>query len=423
MTAAVAEQPAQRCLRSFGRIYYGELREQQENDGELLLPHGQGHQILTAVTVAGESFAREVYKGAFSSGLMSGAGTYRWSDGTVYEGSFQDGKMSGTGRLTWPEGSFYNGTWVHGEMTGQGTFYSAFLKITRQGFFHRNCLKQHNGQWLDVAKEREQHRSAQLLIGGGVATLEAEVPIFHCVPEDLAARLEEVRRDPHYLVPLILADANLSEGGSGARSPAPLWCLESTERGCIPPTTVHLAFVAAEKRRKRDYQKIFREAICEALLAYRYFALVFGEGGSSGNERADSIGDFLDPSSLPPDLFDLRHFHGAGGVDAFLPADRVATSGPVAGLAMPGGASGAAPAAPAVAADGADASGAGAEADGSVATVAPVAYLLQFAMVSLRRLDKSASEDDNELRRWLSRRFAELVPLHRVGVIVVSAPR
>lgn len=419
---ADAENGGQRCFRSGGQIYYGEVRE----DNGTIDRHGQGHQILTAVTVAGVPFPREVYRGAWLNGRMSGTGTYKWSDGCSYEGSFLDGRMNGYGKLIWPEGSYYNGTWKDGAITGQGTFYSAFTRITHMGIFQRSCLRQHDGTWLDVVREREQHREALLRIGAKGPQTENEVNIIRCTPSDLGEQLEAVRRE-HFLVPLVIADVSCTEVGDSGSSAAPLCYLEALEQGCTPATTAHLAYVAAEKRKKRDYTRILREAITEALTSYRYFALVFGDAvddslgvSLESMPAAWGLPEFLDSSSLPLNLFDLRHFHGSGAVDSFLPHDKVASSG----LGSGGSAELPAPAEPPTldSRDGTKepSSRDGCKEGGAAPQIPPpTAYLLQFALVSLRRLEVGL--DDEGIRKHLSRRFAPHVPLHRISVIHVSS--
>jgi hypothetical protein len=419
---ADADKGGQRCFRSGGQIYYGEVREEQGS----IVRHGQGHQILTAVTVVGVPFPREVYRGAWLNGRMSGTGVYKWSDGCSYEGSFLDGRMHGYGKLTWPEGSFYNGTWKDGTITGQGTFYSAFTRITHMGIFQRSCLKQHDGTWLDVVREREQHREALLQIGAKGPGTENEVNIIRCTPSELGEQLEAVRRE-HFLIPLVIADTSCTEDGASGSSAAPLCYLEALEQGCTPATTAHLAYVAAEKRRKRDYTRLFREAITESLVSYRYCALVFGDAvddslGASleSMPAAWSLPEFLEVSSLPLNLFDLRHFHGSGAVDAFLPHDKVDScrlnSRGSSDLPAPADVS---------PVDGRDVSKAPSSRDSSKDVgeapqiPPPTAYLLQFALVSLLRLEVGL--DDEGIRKHLGRRFAAHVPLHRISVIHVSS--
>lgn len=401
-----------RCFQTAGQIYFGDV---EEADDGTCARHGLGMQIITAATVSGEKVIWGRYKGAWRQDRMTGTGSYRWSDGTAYEGGLLDGRPHGNGKLTWPEGSSYEGAWADGEMTGQGSFYSAYDGFAVHGSFVRNCTRMHDGTWVDVARRREQSRAARLRIGalpppsaGGPPTAdESELPVFFCTPDEVCERAIAALRTPPFRVPLIIADDSCPEVGGSFGSRAPLWCLEQGEYGCSPSTTVHLLHAAAEKRRRRDYAQIFRGAIREALESYRPFCLVFGsDPGETGNPQdgalpaAFSLNEFLDPTSLPPDLFDLQRLHSSGAAEAFLsPEKRGLPSREV------------------------PASGEEAE-DGDVAPhppmlAPPVLYLLRFAMVSLQRI--SSDLDEEAIRAHISTRFSEHVPLHRASVLVVSA--
>jgi len=421
-----------RCFQRDGQLYFGEVLEKENG---VVWREGKGLQVIRAATVDGTPIQWGRYKGAWKSDDMSGTGRYDWNDGSTYEGSFRNGKPHGYGRLTWPEGSTYDGAWECGDMMGQGSFINAFTGITRHGYFHRNSLRQHDGSWLDVAKEREKMRKESLLVGAVGPQPESRMRITYCTPADLGLRLEELRRQPPFLVPMIVADTSVSstspiERGpdwEGAPSAAPLWCLEDADCGCVAETAVHLAYAAAEQKRKRDVPAIIRAAIQKALLSYRYFALVFGEGYTSpsadhGHEVSSaaippewSLKEYMHPTSLPPDLFDLRYFHGSGAADAFLPPELAAQSGLVLPPKPDGGDAGGVGAA--TDADGNDAGRhSAAKSGGSL----PTAYLLQFAMVSLKRLEEGM--DDVEIRKYFGVRFGAYVPLHRVAVVVVQSP-
>eukprot|EP00927_Polykrikos_kofoidii_P060625 TRINITY_DN55566_c0_g1_i1.p1 TRINITY_DN55566_c0_g1~~TRINITY_DN55566_c0_g1_i1.p1 ORF type:complete len:537 (-),score=71.02 TRINITY_DN55566_c0_g1_i1:34-1644(-) len=363
------------------------------------------------------------YKGAWKADSMNGMGTYMWSDGSCYEGNFVNGNMNGHGRLRWPEGSVYDGDWACGEMCGQGEFFNAFTKVKRNGVFYRNCWQRHDQTWLDVTKEREKHRRATLHIGASEPHTEAEMIVIRCTPEDLAGWLDSVRQEPPYLVPLILADSTCPRGPE-RQSPSPLWCLEAGDHGCTPETAVHMGFAAEEKQQKREHQNIFRKAIREALLTFRTFALVFGDrrDTSCPPPASHSVAGFLDPLSLPPDIFDLRHFHASGCVEAFLPHEKV--SGSVTRALLPQ--------LPGISVDTPSSTEKRKEskevADSKVTPSAsstrkdaplPTAYLLNFALVSLCTIN--AGMCDAEVRAHLREFFAEHVPLHRVAAVVVGA--
>lgn len=410
----------ERCFRSAGQIYYGDVIAGKACDGEgEFLRHGHGLQIATSNTVAGDTVIWGRYKGAFKNDKMTGVGVYRWSDGGVYKGDFLEGKPHGTGKLTWPEGSTYDGSWIEGEMTGQGSFFSAFTGVTSNGTFYRNCLRQHDGSWLDVMRQREKHRSKLLRIGGLGDGAEMLLPVSRCSPEQAIVHVSSILKEgPPFLVPLVLADSSCAtHGAQQGRNAVPLCFLEGGDYGCQAETTVHLAYAAAEMARKRDCPLIFREAIRQALLTYRLFALVFGaEVASDLDERppaAWSLAKFFHPFSLPPDLFDLQHFHGSGFAERFLPTERrgglVSRSGGTKERPGPESAK---------------------EAEGEEGEAAedpslhppmlppPMLFVLHFVMVSLRTV--SADLDDDAIRAQVVRRFSEHMPLHRVSIVVVS---
>lgn len=434
MTAAVGSAaPVQRCFRNAGQIYYGDVQERaQVGRPPLLLRHGLGLQVLTARTVLGEPVPWGRYEGAWKQDQITGSGIYRWYDGSVYEGNFLEGRPHGHGKFTWPEGSSYDGMWAQGEMTGQGTFFNKFTGISTHGVFHRNSIRTHEGVWYDIARQREEHRKARLSIGSAGPGVEARMPVVRCNPKELGVRMVEMLHEPTFLVPFILADSSCplaldelqvpARAEAGPVSAAPLWCLEMGDRGCTPATTVHIAFAAAEKRRRRDVNQIFRSAIREALLSYRPFTLVFADehGGEPGNPKDPtaavgsvddgeeapstwSLNEFFDRVSLPLDLFDLRHFDGSGGSEPFLPSERQGWR------CSPG-----------------DAVTAPVALQQDAAAVLPplllpaTVHLLNFALVSLRQVDSGL--DKEGVRGHVARRFCGCVPLHRVGVIVVCAP-
>lgn len=401
-----------------GNIYYGDIIDGP--DGERVR-HGQGLQINKGVTKDGEPIRLSSYEGAWKNGCISGSGVYRWSDGSLYEGSFLNGKLHGVGRLTWPEGSTYDGMWVEGEMTGQGSFDNAFDGITTQGLFCRNSIQQHDGTWNDVHRIRQENHAAWLRIGALGPGVEADMPLFRCGPESLGSIMSDVLRQN--LVPLIVADRSCPEAlvatpgaassSASVSSPAPLWCLEEGARGCTPQSTVYISYAALEKKRKRDYQQVFRKAIHEALLEYCPFVLVFGETDGANPQDGEPLPaawrlpEFFDSFCLPPHLFDLQHFHSSGGVEAFLsdeekvPLRRAANA---SGLGL---------------GDGSVGEVATGTADGeSAISQPPVVPVLRFAITWLRRIE--ADLDDKAVRTHIGRQFAAHVPLHRMAIVVVS---
>lgn len=77
-------------------------------------PHGLGVYKFAS---RGES-----YVGYMENGIMSGEGTYTYSDGSIYEGQWQAGKQHGQGRLTYKDGTAYQGQFKDDAFDGQGAF-------------------------------------------------------------------------------------------------------------------------------------------------------------------------------------------------------------------------------------------------------------------------------------------------------------
>lgn len=403
-----------RCFVNAGQIYYGDVVVGKNGE---CVRHGQGRQINLGATVIGEKIILGSYDGAWKNGRMSGTGTYRWSDGSEYEGAFLDGRLHGYGRFTWPEGSVYDGMWEVGEMAGQGSFDNAFDGISTQGVFCRNSIQQYDGRWVDMHRFRLHLRTAWLKIGALGAGVEKQMPVQRCTPEGIFEQVAAALRSN--LVPLVLADTSMDSDSQGkSRSPAPLWCLEQGERGCTPDTAVYISFAAVEKRRRRDYPQLFRNAIRQALLEYRPFALVFGAGTSGNPQDGDplpatwKLTEFFDRFCLPNDLFDLQHFHGSGDVEFFLPAEKGEAS-MASPASNPGILTSATP-------DSAG-SGAGEDAEAPEAPTLPppIVRLLRFVLVSLGRVE--AGLDTDSIRDHVGRLFSAHVPLHRVSIIVVSS--
>lgn len=400
-----------KCLKHAGQIYYGDCKWAAEGH---LIRHGYGRQVNAAQTVTGESVTLGVYEGYWRDDTMTGGGVYRWSDGSCYEGSFNNGQMHGYGKFTWPEGSVYDGTWQFNEMRGQGRFDSGFDGDFSQGHFHRNCFRQHDGRWLDVYRIREQLRAQKLKI----STVDPQtVAVMKCFPDhkSIMAKCHEALLQN--LVPFVFADASAEA--------SPLAILEDGERGLNTKTTLHVAYAAISKRRQHDYQQLFLDKIQEALLTYRPFALVFGD--TEGNPQAGAEGEvvpatwklseFFNRHSFPPELFDLKLFHGRGRANAFLPRDKLNTLLPMAPVH---------PDAQAAESEHESAADPAAQADEPPSETKPVvssltpptAYLLRFLLVSLRMLDAGLS--NQEIREQVVRRYNEHVPLHRVAIIVIG---
>lgn len=405
-----------RCFRNEGQIYYGEVREREDGT---CVRHGLGLQIVTAETVTGETVVWGRYQGAWRQDQMTGSGVYRWSDGSVYEGCFVNRQPHGHGRLTWPEGSSYDGDWRTGEMHGQGTFTNGYDKLEVHGFFWRNCIRDHQQKWVDQVKLRESLRLNHLKIGS-YPPESVTLPIHRCAPEELLDKVNQVLREPPFLIPLIIAESTCV-AGPGV-SAAPLGYLEEGKLGCTANTVVHLEYAAREKQRKRNHKPFFRDAIQASLLQSRPFALIWGD--EPPNDPYDSFWDaadsepvpkdwslanFFEDLVLPLDIFNLQHFHGSGMADGFLPSDKrglvrrekTEVTEPV---------------------EEADETPEGETPEAACPAMLPppVIHLLRVALVSMQKLPSSVR--DEAVRTHVIRRFSACVPLHRICVIVVRDP-
>jgi len=412
----MAAPPERRCFVNAGQIYYGDVVNGADAE---IVRHGQGLQITKGVTKDGEPIRLASYEGAWKKGRMTGSGVFRWSDGSCYEGAFRDGRLHGIGRLSWAEGSSYDGTWNEGEMTGQGRFDNSFDGIATEGIFCRNSIRQHDGTWVDVHKLRREHHAAWLRIGALGAGVEGDMPLHRCTPGGLGSIVSDVLQQN--LVPLILADTTCPEAvpdaaatSDAVASASPLWCLQEGPRGCTPRSTVYIEFAALEKKRKRDYQQVFRNAIREALVEYHPFVLVFGAADEANPQDGEPLPpawrltEFFDPFCLPPHLFDLQHFHSSDGVEAFLPPEEKGAS-----LRSAANASG-----PGLGGGSAEQDPSAAPTENAQPLPPPTVPVLRFSIVSLSRVE--ADLDDNAVRMRIGRQFAAHVPLHRMAIIVVG---
>ena len=69
------------------------------------------------------------YEGDFVDNLITGVGTYRWTNGETYVGSFVGGKMHGKGIYRWPDGGVYEGEYTNNIKEGKGIFKWANGKV------------------------------------------------------------------------------------------------------------------------------------------------------------------------------------------------------------------------------------------------------------------------------------------------------
>lgn len=392
-----------KCFRIGGQVYYGDCKSDKDAPGGWVR-HGYGRQVNSAETVTGEKFTVSTYEGYWVDDVMSGHGTFQWPDGSSYEGSFLDNEMNGFGRYVWPEGSSYSGMWVHSQMSGQGRFDSGFDGDFLQGDFHRNCFRQHDGQWLDV--HREHRKAERLRIAEGEAR---NIQVRRCASrEDFARALQETLDEN--LVPLIVADDSFQADPLG-------WLGEDRSE----PSTVHLERAALAKRRQHDYRRLFYDAVQTSLLEYKWLTIVFDtaveENPQTGTEDRASglrlpeewrLAHFFDPQSLPLEVFNLKIFNGRQMGKFFLPESDQKAAPPETFDEEEGGD------------DGDDqAMTRKMELLKQNAAVPQVANHLRAAVVTLGRIRSEIS--DSEVRAGVLARYSDHIPLHCTSVILLSA--
>lgn len=365
---------SKRCFRNGGDVYFGEVQELEDGS---CLRHGFGHQIFIAK--AAETGEEVIYG--------------------QYKGFFVEGRPHGHGRMKWPEGSVYDGNWQRGELHGQGTYICGFKHVESHGIFWRNCLRDHNGQWVNKVKQREELRSQHLRINAYPAS-KFVIPVYRCSSREILDRALAASQEPPYLIPFLLATHSCSSG----RAP-PLDFVEGGDLGCKVDTTVHLGYAAQEKLRARDTDVLFQKAMAAALRTARPLTLIWGddEPGPSGEAPPMDVWDldnsqpvpdkwaltnFLSPLVLPADIFDLRHFQCAGLADFFLHRD----------------ANDAVPEVPDV------------EPAHPAMQPAPILYSLKVLLMSLKRVPNEF--EDESIRRHLLGRFGLALPVHRIAAFV-----
>ena len=230
------------------------------------------------------------YQGSWKEGQLTGSGTFGWADGTVYDGFFVDGCPHGHGRIKWPEGSVYDGNWNFGELHGQGTYICGFKHVESHGIFWRNCLRDHNGRWVNKIKQREDLRQQHLKINAYPAE-KFVIPVQRCNGGELLEKALAVSQKSPYLIPFLLATHS-----SIGRAP-PMDFVEGLD-GCSVDSTVNLGHAAAEKLRARDTDFLFRKAIGTALREGRPFTLIWGDDDWTGNGPMD-IWDLENSQPVP----------------------------------------------------------------------------------------------------------------------------
>ena len=81
--------------------------------------------------------------GHFVSGAATGQCIKVWPDGARYEGNFVQGHLSGRGKMKFADGSSYDGNWLNDQYEGEGTFITADGEVIK-GRFHAGQLIEQN---------------------------------------------------------------------------------------------------------------------------------------------------------------------------------------------------------------------------------------------------------------------------------------
>lgn len=106
------------------------------------------------------------YSGAVDGDVRSGAGIYRWSDGSMYEGEWLGGEPDGLGRSVSRFGNVRRGLWMHGVAIGVGvekfaaggSYAGEYDNVERTGKLRGYGVYEHpdgteySGSWLNSAR-------------------------------------------------------------------------------------------------------------------------------------------------------------------------------------------------------------------------------------------------------------------------------
>mmetsp|Transcript_80870 Transcript_80870/g.140488 ORF Transcript_80870/g.140488 Transcript_80870/m.140488 type:complete len:505 (-) Transcript_80870:73-1587(-) len=338
---------AKKCFRAGSQAYYGDVKVGYGARQGTFVRHGFGRQVNSAVTPAlkkngsgalFETAVMSVYEGNWEEDMMSGHGVYSWADGSSYDGAFVNGEMHGPGRFLWPDGSVYEGTWHKGQMSGHGRFDSRFDGSFLQGRFHRDCFQHTSGRWIDVLEQNRQTEIKQFL-QGDTSGLVVRRCAFGQASAEQIQRLEEtlVTTQNEGLVPFVIVDESL-------RHTTALSCLTSAKLAAHKTQTVSVRLAAIAKRRFRDYQNMFYEAIRKSLQTGSLFVLAFEDDddgcGMVGQEddrwftREPKRGPpsrplpdewqlsyFFDPNSFLPEILQPKLFNGRVKAKLFVPEE------------------------------------------------------------------------------------------------------
>jgi len=99
-----------------GRKYVGQFKN-NSNEGQGVL-HFVDDDVLGRKKYEGQWITNPNFKeGTFNGGVMSGFGTFTWSDGTQYVGQFLNDAPNGRGKTLAKDGStLQEGLWVNGKL-------------------------------------------------------------------------------------------------------------------------------------------------------------------------------------------------------------------------------------------------------------------------------------------------------------------
>jgi len=367
-----------KCFRVGTQTYYGDCKLGYGARKGTFVRHGYGRQVNAAVTPAGYKFSATitayetsvmgVYEGNWEDDVMSGQGVYSWSDGSSYDGAFVNGKMHGPGRFMWPDGSTYEGTWHSGQMTGHGRLDYRFDGNFHQGRFQRDAFQKQDGKWVDVWQQTRGIERKQILNHDTQATpfvkrcacgeMYARSPQQR-VLADQTARLGEAiaAAQKEGSIPFIIADESLKS--------CALKCLTATNLANHATQSVSIRMAAIAKRRKRDFNGMFHNAIQTSLQTGTLFTLVFEDDDEGCGllakeddrwfDRQPSLTppanplpeqwqllDFYHPNTFPPEILQPMLFNGRLMSKLFLPEhlreDAMGMNPAPADLPAPGGA-------------------------------------------------------------------------------------
>jgi hypothetical protein len=388
------------CFRRGGQVYWGKCVKSP--DESHYIRHGRGIQVWGSTSVNGEPVIVAKYDGHWEDGIMHGAGRLEFYDTSVYNGDFHHGALHGVGELSWPDGTSYDGCWEKNQMNGQGKFLTKAGEFW-EGHFHRNCILQHSGKWIDLAKE--QARLEQMALSEGVVG--ADTPVFLAPTKEHMMNAIQSCADQN-LVPFLIRDTSFNQDLTPLdwiRSP------KGEESECI----LKMQYLAQMLRRKQNFIGHIYDRLQKGILAGCAVPLVFDDNGP-GEPMPEEwrLHHFYDDFSAPREMFNPRLFHGRGFVEFFLPEEAqeksVFSTSPLA------------PPAPAKL-DG-DVQEQSAEKDGTPQFMSPedrqVAYMLNLRVIALSSIRADIVDDHDFVREELSAKFGAHFPLHRCGIIILT---